>query len=103
MTQKNVDEKVIREFGLEWSRFDKTLLTLDDHSQMFNNYSNLFPLDGLPEQAIEAYVGCECERWATLLAGRVEHLALIDPSSEVIVAGKIWDLDKMFPFFMLLG
>jgi len=82
--KSNVDEKVVSDFGSEWSRFDQTLLTLDDHNKMFDDYFHFFPWSDLPEESIGADIGCGSGRWAGPVANRVGHLKLIDASSEAL-------------------
>lgn len=83
---ENLDQKVVEGFGDEWSRFDQS--ALDDHElrRMFDNYFNIFPWDALPKNAIGFDLGCGSGRWAKLVAPRVGHLHLIDPSDAIEVA-----------------
>lgn len=53
---------------------------------MFDNYFNIFPWDALPATAVGFDLGCGSGRWATLVAPRVGHLHLIDPSDAIGVA-----------------
>ena len=83
---QNIDQKVVAGFGDEWSRFDQSELDDVELRQMFDNYFNIFPWDALPEDAVGFDLGCGSGRWARLVAERVRHLHLIDPSEAINVA-----------------
>jgi ubiquinone/menaquinone biosynthesis C-methylase UbiE len=83
---ENVDEKVVAGFGDEWSRFDQSELSAEEHAAMFDNYFNIFPWNNLPENAVGFDLGCGSGRWAKMVAPRVGKLHLIDPSNALEVA-----------------
>lgn len=76
----NLDDEVVKEFGLEWTRFDQSELTEDDLVCMFEGYFHIFPWDALAPDSAGADIGCGSGRWAKLVAPRVGHLHLTDPS-----------------------
>ena len=82
--QSNIDEKVVSGFGQEWSRFDQSELTNADITEMFEGYFDIFPWESLPSNACGADIGCGSGRWAKLVAPRVGHLHLADPSSAAL-------------------
>lgn len=88
MTTGNMDEQVVAGFGDEWSRFDQTELTAEEHQQLFDNYFNIFPWDELPSDATGFDLGCGSGRWAKLVAPRVGHLHLIDPSLDALAVAR---------------
>ena len=85
---KNIDQTVVDEFGLEWSRFDQSHLTADDLQSMFDSYFHIFPWDSLPENAEGADIGCGSGRWANVVAQKVAHLHLVDPSIDALTVAK---------------
>ena len=82
--QKNMDANVVKDFGSEWSRFDQSGLSTTDHTEMFNDYFHIFPWAALPSKAVGADIGCGSGRWAALVAPRVGHLHLVDPSDDAL-------------------
>lgn len=83
---ENLDKDVVAGFGDEWSRFDQSALDDSELRRMFENYFNIFPWDVLPDNAVGFDLGCGSGRWARLVAPRVGHLHLIDPSEAIEVA-----------------
>jgi SAM-dependent methyltransferase len=51
---------------------------------MFESYFHIFPWTTLPSTASGADIGCGSGRWAALVAPRVGHLHLLDPSGEAL-------------------
>ncbi len=86
--KKNIDSKTVVGFGDEWTRFDQSELSENEHRELFENYFSLFPWDVLTEDAKGFDLGCGSGRWAKLVAPRVSHLYCIDPSSALDVARK---------------
>ena len=82
--QGNLDVSVVRDFGSEWSRFDQSSLSSSDQMEMFEGYFHIFPWNILPADSMGADVGCGSGRWASLVAPRVGHLQLVDPSGEAL-------------------
>ena len=76
----NIDNKVVEDFGSEWSRFNQGNLSESDHLEMFESYFDIFPWGELSLNAVGADVGCGSGRWAIQVALRVGHLHLVDPS-----------------------
>ncbi len=87
--QRNVDTLVVKDFGSEWSRFDQGSLSASERAKMFDDYFHIFPWEKLPAKSVGVDIGCGSGRWAVLVAPRVGHLHLIDPSDDALsVAGK---------------
>lgn len=86
---RNVEERVAEGFGDEWSRFDQTELSEEDHTQIWRDYFAIFPWDSLPANPEGLDVGCGSGRWARLVAPRVGKLICVDPSEQALaVAAK---------------
>lgn len=86
--QDDIELNVIRDFGSEWSRFDQSSLSAADHAGIFKSYFNIFPWDRLPQGSIGADIGCGSGRWASLVASRVGHLHLVDPSGDALAVAR---------------
>jgi ubiquinone/menaquinone biosynthesis C-methylase UbiE len=83
---ENLNKDVVAGFGDEWLRFDQSALDESELRRMFENYFNIFPWSVLPDAAVGFDLGCGSGRWAKLVAPRVGHLHLIDPSEALDVA-----------------
>ena len=89
--RNNVDLRVIRGFGQEWSTFkqDQGHLLPDQRAQIFNDYFGIFPWQRLPpDGGVGIDVGCGTGRWATLVAPRVRHLHLLDASPQALAVAR---------------
>jgi len=90
-TDNNLDLKVARGFGREWSTFrqDPDHLSRAQRQAIFDDYFRIFPWHLLPAGGgIGLDVGCGTGRWSVLVAPRVEHLHLLDPSAEALNVAK---------------
>jgi ubiquinone/menaquinone biosynthesis C-methylase UbiE len=85
---ENYDDKVIEGFGDEWSRFDQSQLSEKELTEIFDAYFHIFPWDTLNPDAVGFDLGCGSGRWAKLIASRVGHLHLIDPSQAALSVAK---------------
>ncbi len=85
---KNLDINVVKDFGSEWSRFDQSILSAADQAEIFEDYFHIFPWDSLQLDSIGADIGCGSGRWAALVAPRVGHLNLVDPSEEALAVAR---------------
>lgn len=86
---KNIDEKVVADFGREWSKFDQSGVAGDELQNIFEQYFSLFPWENLPPGAEGFDLGCGSGRWAFFCAPRVGRLHCIDPAKPALeVAGK---------------
>ena len=79
--QRNVDERVVEDFGKEWEAFNQKELNERDLQNAFNQYFNIFPLENLNAESEGFDMGCGSGRWAQLIAPQVGKLNCIDPSS----------------------
>jgi len=85
----NRNEKVIEEFGDEWTKFDHTNLNKEKLKESFDQYFSIFPWDLLPKDAVGFDMGCGTGRWAQFVAPRVKTLNCIEPSHAINVAQKV--------------
>ena len=99
-SNNNLDLKVARGFGREWSTFrqDPDHLSRAQRQAIFDDYFGIFPWHLLPAGGgIGLDVGCGTGRWSVLVAPRVEHLHLLDPSAEALNVAKenLRDIDNV--------
>jgi ubiquinone/menaquinone biosynthesis C-methylase UbiE len=85
----NIDEQVVKDFGSEWSRFDQSRLKELDHKGMFESYFHIFPWEKISSDSMGADIGCGSGRWAVLVAPKIGHLHLIDPSEDALHVAKL--------------
>jgi 2-polyprenyl-3-methyl-5-hydroxy-6-metoxy-1,4-benzoquinol methylase len=84
----NKDEKVIREFGEEWTKFDYSSIDNEKLNEEFEQWFNIFPWDKLPKDAVGFDMGCGTGRWAQFVAPKVKTLNCLEPSDAINVAKK---------------
>ena len=88
--QDNIDTDVVRGFGEEWSTFRQDADNLDaaQRAAIFDSYFHIFPWNRLPADSVGLDVGCGSGRWSAMVAPRVGHLHLMDPSSEALAVAR---------------
>lgn len=86
--KKNLDPRVVEDFGREWQRFDQTGASDNELKEQFERYFSLFPWDRLPEGARGFDLGCGSGRWARFVAPRVGELACIDASPAALTVAR---------------
>ena len=86
--KKNIDKKVVQEFGNEWTEYNQSNLSEDELNSIFFEYFQIFPWENLPTNPIGFDLGCGSGRWAKCVSPRVGHLHCIDPSDAITVAEK---------------
>jgi SAM-dependent methyltransferase len=87
----NLDLRVASGFGREWSTFrqDTDHLSREQRQAIFDDYFRIFPWHLLPPGGgVGLDVGCGTGRWSVLVAPRVQHLHLLDPSAEALSVAK---------------
>jgi ubiquinone/menaquinone biosynthesis C-methylase UbiE len=90
-TDNNLDLRIARGFGREWSTFrqDSDHLSQQQRQAIFDDYFRIFPWHLLPPGGGAGLdVGCGTGRWSVLVAPRVQHLHLLDPSAEALSVAK---------------
>ena len=80
----NLDDSVVKSFGLEWTKFDQREAAPGELEALFNAYFAIFPWESLPPGAIGFDLGCGSGRWARFVAPKVARLHCIDPSSAAL-------------------
>jgi ubiquinone/menaquinone biosynthesis C-methylase UbiE len=90
-TDNNIDLRVASGFGREWSTFrqDADHLSQQQRQVIFDDYFRIFPWHLLPPGGgVGLDAGCGAGRWSVLVAPRVQHLHLLDPSTEALRVAK---------------
>jgi SAM-dependent methyltransferase len=90
-TDNNIDLRVASGFGREWSTFrqDADHLSQLQRQAIFDDYFRIFPWHLLPPGGgVGLDAGCGAGRWSVLVAPRVQHLHLLDPSAEALNVAK---------------
>jgi ubiquinone/menaquinone biosynthesis C-methylase UbiE len=83
----NLDEKVAKGFGDEWSTFRQSEddLTPAQRQAIFENYFAIFPWNTLPKDGgVGLDAGCGSGRWSMGVAPRVRHLHALDASADAL-------------------
>jgi SAM-dependent methyltransferase len=84
----NKDQKVIEDFGDEWTDFTYESKTID-HAELEKNffqYFSIFPWNNIPNDAEGFDMGCGSGRWAQFVAPKVHSLNCIEPSKALDIA-----------------
>ena len=84
--KENIDRKVVKDFGYEWSIFDNEKDLSDINlKDIWQDYFHIFPWNILPEGGgVGADIGCGTGRWAKFVAPKVKKLYLVDPSIDAM-------------------
>lgn len=85
---RNIDQKVVKDFGNEWDTYHHRDITFQDIEKTFWQYFHLFPFKKLPQNAQGFDMGCGSGRWAKIVASKVFKLHCIDPSPKAIETAK---------------
>ena len=86
---KNIDKKVVKDFGDEWGEFTHTELNDTAIKESFNSYFEIFPKEYLNKKNEGFDMGCGSGRWARIIANKVKTLNCIDPSLKALNVAKI--------------
>jgi len=88
--KNNIREKIIKDFGLEWQRFDQSdrYFKSDESKKIFNKYFDIFPFNKININSIGMDLGCGSGRWAKYIAPKVKKLILVDPSKKALDIAK---------------
>ena len=84
----NKDQKVIEDFGDEWTDFTYESKTIDqaELEKNFFQYFSIFPWNNIPNDAEGFDMGCGSGRWAQFVAPKVHSLNCIEPSKALDIA-----------------
>lgn len=88
---RNVDERVAKGFGDEWSTFRQSEreLTPEQRHAIFENYFSIFPWELLPADGGTGLdAGCGSGRWSMGVAPRVKHLHALDASADALAVAR---------------
>ncbi len=81
---RNINDKVVEDFGREWAKFDQAGVPGDELKKIFDSYFAIFPWEALARDARGFDLGCGSGRWAKYAAARVGELHCVDPSQEAL-------------------
>lgn len=84
----NIDQRVVQDFGREWSRFNQQELPPEEHRRLAQGYFAVFPWRLLPPHARGFDLGCGSGRWARHVAPRVASLLCVDASIDAARVAK---------------
>lgn len=84
----NLDQRVVADFGLEWSAFDQSKVPPSELQARFEQYFHLMPWQALPPHAQGFDLGTGSGRWAALCAPRVGLLHCIDPAEKALAVAR---------------
>lgn len=90
----NIDNKTVSGFGDEWARYDQSVMSSEELTELFGRYFKIFPWEKLPENAVGFDMGCGSGRWAKLVADNVGVLHCIDASDKALAVAKTNLKDK---------
>lgn len=84
----NKDQKVIEDFGDEWTDFsyESKIIDQTELEKNFYQYFAIFPWKDIPDQAEGFDMGCGSGRWAQFVAPKVHLLNCIEPSKALDIA-----------------
>jgi ubiquinone/menaquinone biosynthesis C-methylase UbiE len=84
----NKDQKVIEDFGEEWTdfKYESNSIVHTELEKNFLQYFSIFPWKNIPNQAEGFDMGCGSGRWAQFVAPKVHTLNCIEPSKALDVA-----------------
>jgi SAM-dependent methyltransferase len=84
---KNIDKKVVHEFGDEWLKFCE----YDDDiiAKVGSEYFNILDSDMINEETYALDIGCGTGRWTKYLSKKVKFIEAIDPSDAIFAADKL--------------
>jgi SAM-dependent methyltransferase len=88
MSDRNVDDQVVSDFGREWQAFDQSPVPDAELRRQFERYFAVFPWDALPPTAVGFDAGCGSGRWARFVAPRVGHLHCVDASAQALAVAR---------------
>ncbi len=85
---KNIENKVIDDFGKEWKFYNQSYLSKNELEKLFNKYFDIFPFEKINENSIGFDMGCGSGRWGKIIAPKVKILNCIEPSKKAIEQAK---------------
>lgn len=86
--RRNVDERVVADFGREWETYDQSAVSERELRAQFERYFAVFPWSRLPERPVGFDAGCGSGRWARFVAPRVGRLHCVDASPAALAVAR---------------
>lgn len=80
--------KIIKDFGDEWEKFNQSNVNRNQNKSIFNDYFKIFPFNEINESSIVADFGSGSGRWSKILSKMVGKIYLIEPSIKAIETSK---------------
>ena len=59
--------KIIKDFGDEWEKFNQSNVNIKQNKSIFNDYFKIFPFNEINESSIVADFGSGSGRWSKIL------------------------------------
>ena len=87
MTETKLDNKVIKDFGSEWTNYSQNDI-YEELEKIFHTYFSIFPWNKIDQNSIGFDLGCGSGRWAKFVSPKVKLLHCIDPSEAIEIAKK---------------
>lgn len=87
IADKNIDKKVVEDFGDEWVKFHQ--FEDSEISRIGDMYFDIIKEDMINENIYVLDIGCGTGRWTKYLAPRVGFIEAVDPSGAIFVADKL--------------
>lgn len=84
---KNIFKNVVEDFGNEWAYFNYSKNDIENKF-LFDKYFDIFPKNINTKKLKCLDVGCGTGRFAKVLAKKVGHLTLLDPSKKALAVAK---------------
>ena len=86
--EKNIDIKVVQDFGHEWNTFTQSNIFGKEQKIIFDKYFRIFPWNIINKNSVGFDLGCGSGRWAKIISKKVGYLHCIDPSDSIVIAKK---------------
>ena len=80
------NNKIIDDFGDEWSNFNQEKLNKKEQKNIFNDYFSIFPIDKIKANSVGADFGCGSGRWSELIYKKTKLFYCLEPSKAIEVA-----------------
>jgi ubiquinone/menaquinone biosynthesis C-methylase UbiE len=93
------NNKIVKDFGLEWEKFNQIDLKNTESQNIFEDYFDLIEWKNLNLKGHAIDLGCGTGRWARLVAPKFKQMSLLDGSDKSInVAKKMLSNHKNIKF-----
>lgn len=87
LLDKNIDRKVVKSFGEEWSKFHR--FSQSDIDQLGKMYFDIISDKMVNKNTYGFDLGCGTGRWTRVLADRIGFMEAIDPSDAIFSADEL--------------